>query len=1504
MSDVFISYSRKDKEFVLHLHSALAKLERDVWVDWEDIPATADWWREIEGGIDAANTFVFVITPDSLGSDVCRREIDYAITNNKRFVPVLRREADPGQEGLNVHPAVNSHNWIYFRETDVFDNAFKTLIDSIDTDLSYVREHTRLLVRAREWERGGSGSNFLLTGGEFRGAEAWLATAAGKHPPPTELHKQYILASRAAENRRQRMLLYGVSIAFLVAVALAIFGLTQSRIAGDNAATAQVRVTEVALQAATAQAAEGTAVFEANRAEANAQTAQANYDLAQSNFNTAQAAQGTAVFEANANATAQIRAQSEANSRATQQSIAVTAQIQAEFNAERAERNALTATVAQGEALNQAATAQAAADANATAQAIAQNEAYANATAQFRAQREADSNATAQAVAVAQAAIATMAQGDALNQAATAIAAADANATAQAVAQSEAYANATAQAIAQREADSRATQQAIAVTAQALAEINAQQALDSAATAVIAQGEALEQAATAQAAADANATAQAVAQSEAYANATAQAIAQNEANNRATQQAVAVTAQAQAEINAAEAARQAAAAQAAGETAVFEADRAATQERIAQNSAVTAVAAQETAVYNEQQARAQALASSGEQLLDAGNPDVAIALALEASELNPSLTQAQRLLNRAAPFAVRLNMTRAQRQEIETYRENGRDRTREITIYAFGGLFSPDASLFVTSPDGPTLAVWSTVERSQILTLSGHNGWVTAAVFSPDGRYLASGDETGMIIVWDMTTSDVVHVLNGHTGRINALAYSPTEQKLVSGGADRRAILWDLNSGGAQVTLDAFGAPVDNVFFNANGSEAQAYAVNQDQPRMGRLPSPDLNRPYRNLSAKYRGYSPDGRLAYTDGNENGFLRLWNASQGTQNFEFRRGVAREDYIMQIAFSPDGRFALVHSEGRSYLDGDTYNITRRSVELWRMVDGGLERVFETGELAPDEWNVFSLAFSPDSQTALVGGLYGRIYGLSLYDVTTGKELRRFTGHNRPITEAGFSRDGSYAYSIAEGNVRLWDISERESTQIGAVQIGGTRVGQIGFSPDGSIIYGQNLSAGTVGVWNAADSSNVITPFTVGSSPLAFNPLGASVLVASSARANDRSERNGLYDEDFDRLVIPEFSSVVSYDLTTGAFLSQDSVRMRVQAMAYSANGQTVIFGGSLPVFAGDGTAAADKSFLIVWDTVGRRVVSRIMLPDSLQGVPITRVALSPDSQLAASVSRGEDDTQALIIWNTADGTERHRLIGFSSPVNALAFDPNGRTVVAALGQTENGVIVWDAATGDQLLALIGHKGGVNAMAFSPDGETMLTASDDQTLILWDMSNGQPLRRFTGHTDRVVSVAFSQDGRSAISASNRDNIFIWRIESLEDTVNWIEQNRVIITLTCAQRSQYNVKPLCLDGVVPTLTPTGTLLPTLTPTITLTPTMTFTPSPTPVPMGQIQTSNGAVANVRSGPGEGFSRVGQVADGQMVVVLDSVSELYWVQIRLDDGTPGWVLRTIIELAQ
>ncbi len=83
MADVFISYSRKDKDFVRQLHEAFANLRREAWVDWEDIPLTAEWLQEIYAGIDSAHNFGFAITPESVISPACHKEVDYAAKNNK-----------------------------------------------------------------------------------------------------------------------------------------------------------------------------------------------------------------------------------------------------------------------------------------------------------------------------------------------------------------------------------------------------------------------------------------------------------------------------------------------------------------------------------------------------------------------------------------------------------------------------------------------------------------------------------------------------------------------------------------------------------------------------------------------------------------------------------------------------------------------------------------------------------------------------------------------------------------------------------------------------------------------------------------------------------------------------------------------------------------------------------------------------------------------------------------------------------------------------------------------------------------------------------------------------------------------------------------------------------------------------------------------------------------------------------------------------------------------------
>ena len=72
MADVFISYSRRDTEFVKVLYEALDASTYDTWIDWQGIAPTTEWWKEIEAGIESSDNFLFVISPDSVASNACK----------------------------------------------------------------------------------------------------------------------------------------------------------------------------------------------------------------------------------------------------------------------------------------------------------------------------------------------------------------------------------------------------------------------------------------------------------------------------------------------------------------------------------------------------------------------------------------------------------------------------------------------------------------------------------------------------------------------------------------------------------------------------------------------------------------------------------------------------------------------------------------------------------------------------------------------------------------------------------------------------------------------------------------------------------------------------------------------------------------------------------------------------------------------------------------------------------------------------------------------------------------------------------------------------------------------------------------------------------------------------------------------------------------------------------------------------------------------------------------
>jgi WD40 repeat protein len=234
--EVFISYSRKDKEFVRRLHEALSQRDREAWVDWEDIRPTEEFMQAIYGAIEGSDTFIFVLTPDSVASVVCGREIAHAAAHNKRMVPIVAREVNAD----TVPEAMAKLNWIFCRDGDDFEKATDTLISALDTDLEWVHAHTRLLTRAIEWEANKKSNSFVLRGEDLRFAEQWLAQAGTeKERQPTALQTEYIIASRKAALRRQRIISSAVSLGLIVSIVLTVIALTQRQQA--------VRAAQVAL---------------------------------------------------------------------------------------------------------------------------------------------------------------------------------------------------------------------------------------------------------------------------------------------------------------------------------------------------------------------------------------------------------------------------------------------------------------------------------------------------------------------------------------------------------------------------------------------------------------------------------------------------------------------------------------------------------------------------------------------------------------------------------------------------------------------------------------------------------------------------------------------------------------------------------------------------------------------------------------------------------------------------------------------------------------------------------------------------------------------------------------------------------------------------------------------------------------------------------------------------------------------------------------------------------
>src|SRR5688572_27133276 len=112
----------------------------------------------------------------------------------------------------------------------------------------------------------------------------------------------------------------------------------------------------------------------------------------------------------------------------------------------------------------------------------------------------------------------------------------------------------------------------------------------------------------------------------------------------------------------------------------------------------------------------------------------------------------------------------------------------------------------------------------------------------------------------------------------------------------------------------------------------------------------------------------------------------------------------------------------------------------------------------------------------------------------------------------------------------------------------------------------------------------------------------------------------------------------------------------------------------------------------------------------------------------------------------LWDGESGEIKRDLSGLDGRVTAMAFTPDGQTLVAADGDDASpGMIrMWRVDDGEALAAWKAHDDNVLSLDIGTDGKLLVTAGADRLVRLWDLADRKELGKFEGHAAAVTAVA----------------------------------------------------------------------------------------------------------------------------------------------------------------
>ncbi len=192
----------------------------------------------------------------------------------------------------------------------------------------------------------------------------------------------------------------------------------------------------------------------------------------------------------------------------------------------------------------------------------------------------------------------------------------------------------------------------------------------------------------------------------------------------------------------------------------------------------------------------------------------------------------------------------------------------------------------------------------------------------------------------------------------------------------------------------------------------------------------------------------------------------------------------------------------------------------------------------------------------------------------------------------------------------------------------------------------------------------------------------------------------------------------------------------------------------------------SGAAGRELIRLSDPATGRPIGR---PAShYAGWAVRSFALSPDARYFATGSNPPQATGELRLWDVGTGRLRFPPVPVTNYVAALAFQPDGKILVA--GDYSGLVRFWDTSTGKEIGQPLPQGEIVMSLAFSPDGKMLAVGlANDHTgkagVRLWDMRTRRSIGDLLPHARRVGSVEFRPDG-AVLLAGDRLTEFSTRL------------------------------------------------------------------------------------------------------------------------------------------